>query len=160
MGIRAVRDRIHTLLTTTAGVRRALDAPLRREIDSASEPFAVAETVEPTYVLRWAGDTDSTPKDSITGNKTMRTASFRLTLSVFAGHGEGGGSDVQESDAELADLWEKTVHALENPSNYNKAVTGWIWAGGFAAGPVTIQGARARIDASFRVRYDVTVADL
>ena len=153
-GIAAVRDRIHALLTSTAGVYRPLTfsgAPLARAPEVRGN--ADQEEREPDYTLRWAGDPGFA--DRISGPVTSRVARFSLDVSVFAGGGFDGGSDSQQTDAILADIWEDVVQVLEDPNNRDYATSGWIIARNFVAAEPALDAGRMHMIGTFDIQYDV-----
>lgn len=152
-GIREVRNRIDTLLTTTAGLSRPMATTLRKELERAIDADFTAEQLRPSYVLRWAGDADA--GDLISQPVGSRLARFELDISMFLGGGEGAGSDTQEADAALADIWEDVVQVIESPSNRAYATTGILRAMDFVAGkPRRGLNGRLTLPGKFAVQYD------
>ena len=149
------------LLTTITGISRPLEfsgAPLRREIPRSLEPGATPEQVEATFLLSWAGDEFS--GRPITAPRTQRRARFDLWLSVFLGGGEDAGSDAQQSNRLLADIWEDVVQVLEDPNNHDRTNTGWNWAGAFLAGRPVQKAGRLRVLGTFDALYELDMGAL
>lgn len=147
-----MRERLHRILSTTAGLRRAIPTP--PNVDPVEEHIDDLETAEgdgATYVLRDLGN--SGLNDVISNPVIMRRHRWRVALSVFAGF------DVEASTTELAELSQKAIDALEDQGNYDYALTGLILVEHLTTTEHVIRDERLSCNLDFATRYDHDVSN-
>jgi hypothetical protein len=83
--------------------------------------------IAPAFVLEHSGSAED--KDSLISAPSLtQYETFRLTVSVFLGAGEGGASSYGQAQRDLGTIWQDLRNLLEDPNNTDRDNTGWWWA--------------------------------